>query len=406
MQPAAGESRGGSGGGGADDAAVDAAVAAWREAMATFPDINVDAVKRLAPSLAAGSAEAAEAAAVLAALRGDMAALAKHTAAIELDGADVSTPSLKLAAAYYLAKGSPKVAAALLLRAGDAFYFAELQAWRRAQSVWLDRKPEVKLAVVAALKDEAEYLEEWITFHASIGVERFYLYENHSTDGTLDVLKRLSRFYDIRLHSFEQHPAQMLAYNDFLRKHGDEVEWAAFIDGDEFIRPVKKAPPLSEILEKAGDAAGIALNWTVYGSAGHQTKPEGLGLEAFQRSGGTPNRAIKSILRPARVILMPNPHMAVVSGKYVTPSGRPCMPFRDVIELPALDNEPYGVAHYAVRSREQFQRKRERGRAHGLSPRDEAYFKELDRNEVADATMAAWAPTIQQVMKARGTKKS
>lgn len=383
----------------------DAAIAKWREATSGFPDINTDAVKALAPTLRPGSVEAAEAETILAVLSGDVAALSRHAGATELDGADVSPLSLKLAAAFYLAKGSAKVAAALMLRAGDAFSFAEVQAWRRARSVWLERPPEVRLALVAALKDEAEYLEEWITFHATIGVERFYLYENHSTDSTIKILQRLSGSYDINIHSFRQHPAQMLAYNDFLRKYGDEVEWAAFIDGDEYIRPAEGAPPLSEILDQAGDAAGIALNWTVYGSAGHETTPEGLGLEAFQRSGGAPERAVKSILRPSKVILMPNPHMAMVSGPYVTPSGKPCLPFRDVIELPTLADEPYGLAHYAVRSREQFQRKRERGRAHGLSPRDELYFRQLDRNEVADATMAAWAPTIQQVMQARADGK-
>lgn len=380
-------------------AAEESPVSRWLQATKAFPNIDVDAVRRAGAKLPPDSPEAAEAAVIEAICRGDMAALARFVHAAEQDSKTPSVLGLKLAAVHYLANvASTKVAGPLTLRADDTFRFAAIQAWRYQQSVRLKRKPDVRLAVVAALKDEAEYMEEWLAFHAIIGVERFYLYENHSTDTTLEVLKRLSSSYDIRLHSFQQQPAQMLAYNDFLRKYSDEVEWAAFIDADEFIRPARNAPRLHDLLDQRQDAAAIALNWTLYGSSGHVEAPSEIGLKAFQRSAGAPSRIIKSIVRPDQVILMPTPHVAVMNGKYVTPSGRACLPFRDVVELSGLADEPYGLAHYAVRSREQYARKRQRGESDGVTVRDDTYFPIHDRNEVEDTTMAVWAPAVEKLM--------
>lgn len=36
----------------------------------------------------------------------------------------------------------------------------------------------VYLSICAIFKDEAPYLPEWIEFHRSVGVERFFLYDN------------------------------------------------------------------------------------------------------------------------------------------------------------------------------------------------------------------------------------
>ena len=44
------------------------------------------------------------------------------------------------------------------------------------------------LALVAIVKNEASYLDEWIEFHRLVGVEHIYLYDNGSTDQTREVV--------------------------------------------------------------------------------------------------------------------------------------------------------------------------------------------------------------------------
>src|SRR5262245_21968687 len=45
------------------------------------------------------------------------------------------------------------------------------------------------LAVCAIFKDEAKFLDEWIRFHARVGVTRFYLYDNGTRDHEYEVLR-------------------------------------------------------------------------------------------------------------------------------------------------------------------------------------------------------------------------
>ena len=49
-------------------------------------------------------------------------------------------------------------------------------------TAYLRRNWRVTLAVGAIFQNEARYLREWIEFHRRQGVERFYLYENNSSD--------------------------------------------------------------------------------------------------------------------------------------------------------------------------------------------------------------------------------
>jgi hypothetical protein len=44
------------------------------------------------------------------------------------------------------------------------------------------------LSASTIYRDAASYLAEWIEFHRLMGVERFFLYDNGSTDGHRDVL--------------------------------------------------------------------------------------------------------------------------------------------------------------------------------------------------------------------------
>ena len=39
-----------------------------------------------------------------------------------------------------------------------------------------------ELAICAIFREEAPFLEEWLTFHSGVGVTHFYLYNNYSTD--------------------------------------------------------------------------------------------------------------------------------------------------------------------------------------------------------------------------------
>ena len=45
-------------------------------------------------------------------------------------------------------------------------------------------------AIIAIVKNEGKYIEEWIDYHKLIGFEKFYIYNNESSDNTESVLKK------------------------------------------------------------------------------------------------------------------------------------------------------------------------------------------------------------------------
>ena len=45
-------------------------------------------------------------------------------------------------------------------------------------------------AIVAIVKNEAPYIAEWIDYHKKIGIEKFYIYNNDSTDNLVEVLRK------------------------------------------------------------------------------------------------------------------------------------------------------------------------------------------------------------------------
>src|SRR5712664_2683081 len=91
------------------------------------------------------------------------------------------------------------------------------------------------LAACAIYLDEAPFLQEWIEFHRLVGVEKFFLYNNLSTDDHRAVLATYVDDGTVVLKDWLDKPGQASAYRDCLDQHREEARWIAFIDIDEFL---------------------------------------------------------------------------------------------------------------------------------------------------------------------------
>lgn len=108
--------------------------------------------------------------------------------------------------------------------------------WIRITSKFAEKKKfKTQLAIAAIIKNEGPYLEEWICYHRLIGVEKFILYDNESTDDTRSILEPYIEkgIVDYRLMKGRQR--QLEAYNDALSRYYKKVKYLAVIDADEFI---------------------------------------------------------------------------------------------------------------------------------------------------------------------------
>ncbi len=249
-------------------------------------------------------------------------------------------------------------------------------------------RPRRRLSLCSSLKNEAEYLEEWVRYHAGIGVDHFYLYDNGSTDQTPEIIAALAKEFSITSHCIEAQPGQTIAMNHFLKTHRTETEWVALIDGDEFIN-LERARQIIDVLRGGGDVAAFACSWANFGSNGHDATPPGRCVEAFTRRAEGRNAHVKMIARADRLIRMVNPHEYMVLGPVLNGAGVQTMIFQGKIEPPACDE--IRINHYMVKSREQWRAKMKRGRPlpddHAAKSRDEAFFLNHDRNEVLDESI-------------------
>lgn len=142
------------------------------------------------------------------------------------------------------------------------------------------------LAICAFFKNEAPWLKEWIEYHKSIGVTKFYLYNNDSSDSHLEVLKPYVSDGSVEvfdwsssdpshaIYGYDDYiwvPFQYGAYNDCLKnKVNNTCLWLAIIDIDEFVVPMEGASSLLNYLneKKLENRVGaLLLRWRCYGTS-------------------------------------------------------------------------------------------------------------------------------------------
>ena len=244
--------------------------------------------------------------------------------------------------------------------------------------------PEHFLSVCAIAKNEAPYFEEWIEWHLSQGVEKFYIYDNESTDGTKDVLEPYISRGIVEYKYWPGRKQQLPAYDDCLENYRFSSHWIAFIDLDEFIVPIKDKS-ITKFLERYESFSAVEINWLIYGSSGRKTKTPGTIMERFKRHSQPDcylNRHVKCIVNPRKVFNMIGCHEAArISGRAADSNGNPIKKnFRDRVP----QHDVIRINHYAVKSYEEFLEKRARGRARTLSYRSEEYFTQYDLNDIGE----------------------
>lgn len=246
-------------------------------------------------------------------------------------------------------------------------------------------QPRYCLAVCAIAKNEGPYFKEWIEWHKSKGVEKFYIYDNDSTDGTMEILRPYIESGIVEYTFFPGYRRQLAAYDDCLDRHRMETRWIAFIDLDEFIVPVKDRT-IPEFLSRFEDCPAVEINWLVYGSGGAKKRVPGTMMERF-RCHSVPdhplNRHVKSIVDPRRVYTMTGCHEAArITGHAADSHGNPIK--KNFRERPP-QQDVIRINHYAVRSYEEFLEKQARGRASGTQKTVKSeYFDQYDLNDIQD----------------------
>jgi hypothetical protein len=277
------------------------------------------------------------------------------------------------------------------------------------------------LAASTIYRDDAEYLPEWIEFHRLVGVERFFLYDNGSTDDHRDVLAPYVGEGTVTVQDWAQ-PfmredgrtiASTGAFEHCVGAHREDARWIAFLDVDEFLFSPTGAP-LPEVLREYEQFPGVVVNRAEFGPSGHQTKPSGLVIESYvQRRRVRPDDEIshKSVVDPGRVQRCLGPHSFVYDdGLSVNEDRRPVDMARSVSRSRVTWSR-LRAHHYWSRSEEERRRKAERWDEIGYSRALQRPPRAVQREPVAyalhpvtDDSLTRYAPAVREAMARRDVR--
>ena len=245
--------------------------------------------------------------------------------------------------------------------------------------------PKYYLTVCAIAKNEGAYFVEWIEWHKKLGVEKFYIYDNESSDNTKEILTPYIESGLVDYVFLQGRKQQLPAYDDCIEKHRLDARWIAVIDLDEFIVPIKDKT-IPDFLKRLEDFSAVEINWLIYGSGGAKKKEAGSVMERFKHH-SVPNHVlnkhVKSIVNPRCVFTFIGCHEAArISGYTVDSYGQQVTKcFQD---RKPKQQDIIRINHYAVKSYEEFLGKRARGRARTLGQRSLDYFNMFDLNDVEE----------------------
>jgi hypothetical protein len=223
-------------------------------------------------------------------------------------------------------------------------------------------------------KDENSYLPEWLDHHRSLGIGRFYLYDNGSRTPP-------SGAGDVTVVNFAHDQTirkQMRAYHHCHRTFRSRHAWIGFLDTDEFV-----VGDIRGLLSRARSGwfsrvRQVCLSTRVYGSNGLEARPQ----QQFGSYGDhwMPNRHVKSFVHGGRSLrtMPPDPHFFPCDGVTVDATGA----MQQGPLCPHVD-EPVVVHHYYTRSRQEWAEKCARGRGDGAGHRTLEGFDAFNRHVAA-----------------------
>ena len=162
------------------------------------------------------------------------------------------------------------------------------------------------LSILAIVKNQNDFIQEFVEFYKLQGVDHFYFYDNESN---IPLKKVLSNSLDIcTINEIHGDTQQINAYNDFLKNYKNATEWVAVFDIDEFVF-AKKHGTLKEFILANSFIDCISINWVIFGNGKHINKPtHGLLIENYLYSEGKQHQNVKSITKTSAIRKFTHPH--------------------------------------------------------------------------------------------------
>ena len=248
----------------------------------------------------------------------------------------------------------------------------------------------MQIGITSIQRNRNPWIVEWLAFHLMVGFTQINVYVHKTSDGMDQTLLALAQHYPINVIAIDTDiRPQIVAYEHSCQSFCQQVDWMAFIDGDEFLFPTQQATMAEALAPYVPlNLSALAVYWMCYGSSGHVDEPAGLLMENFPRHASLDflnNRHIKSIVRGGLPLKVASAHT------FDTVNGTFDEKLRPVTWGLMPDYQPsyeaFRINHYATQSYGYYMQQKI---PMGLADRDvflerpESYFFNQDRNECCD----------------------
>jgi hypothetical protein len=223
------------------------------------------------------------------------------------------------------------------------------------------------ITICSIIKNEADYLKDWIEFHQNIGVEKFILYNDHSTDHFMDILSPFISSKTVSLidHKDTTGARQMTSYAHYVAHFDKDSVWSAYIDVDEFLYPTNDSLP--QTLKNKDIQKAIAINWVCFFSKDLQYSSEPIWLRSKYRTSFdfSWNKHVKLLVQQDTIQHFYNPHAICSKNNLSIFNSQNNIIQQDgqnlqgaLIEIDINNYLPdIKIHHYYIKSKEEFENK-------------------------------------------------
>jgi hypothetical protein len=248
----------------------------------------------------------------------------------------------------------------------------------------VDTPPLTGTLIVGCMKNEGPYILEWVAYHKAIGVDHFLIFTNDCSDGTDEILIRLmelGHLTHVSNNEWKGKSPQQAALNKAMKMDlVKQAEWLIHIDIDEYINVRLGNGTLADLYAGMGAATNLAMTWRLFGNAGQEEIGEATVIDRF--TGCAPSYVpkphtmwgFKSITRNVGAYSKlschrPNQVAAKMKDKVRWLNGNLADHSKELTDkgwrssIQSIGYDAVQLNHYALRSRESFLIKRQRGRA-------------------------------------------
>lgn len=261
------------------------------------------------------------------------------------------------------------------------------------------------LTIVTVVKNEGRYIREWLAYHYLLGIRNFLIYDNESTDNTQDEITEAMNKLNINV-TYVYWPGksqQKEVYRDAIVRLRDSSVWALVIDADEFLYVDPKIDFWHFLDDFSKNTAQVLIGWQIFGSSGHQERPEGLVIDNY-RYHATDGYITdyKALIRPDRIADSYIPHYFSAAGKTVNINNKRLWfyPFAPMYGATPAPMCPIHINHYYDKSLEDLNDKIQRGDGFNAkkATRNTRNFKMQDRNDVLENELASIRPKLHTLL--------